>query len=98
MLQQSRITSTSIDSHGTNWVISTDQRSVYRSNGVGRMTDSQSTTYKNNQYRLGINNGNYGTDDASDFAVAEVIVFDYEMTSDEYQCIEQYLASKYDIR
>ena len=96
-LHEQWITPPSIDSHGTNWVISTDQRSVYRSNGIARMTDSQSTTYQDNRYRLAINNGYYGTDDSSDFAVAEVIVFDYELTSDQYQCIEQYLANKYNI-
>eukprot|EP01083_Nonionella_stella_P311385 1110183_1 len=96
-LHQNWITSSSVDSHSTNWVISQDQRSVYRSNGVPRMTDSQTSSYKNNRYRLAINNGYHGTDDSSDWAVAEVIVFDYEMDASEYQCVEQYLGTKYDI-
>eukprot|EP01083_Nonionella_stella_P161755 530209_1 len=90
------ITDSSTDNHGTGWVLSTDQRSLYRSNGVSRLTDSQSPSYWNNRYQLMINKGYYATRD-SDFAVAEMLVFDEELLASQYKCIETYLADKYDI-
>eukprot|EP01083_Nonionella_stella_P286515 975195_1 len=82
------------DIHGTDWVFSTDQRNMYRSNGVDRTTVPQSSSYANNQYRLSINTG-VAADQISDFAIAAIIVFDYELSFNEYECVEEYLLIKY---
>ena len=76
------------DLHGNQWVLSTDQRLMYRSNGTNRTTGTgtESTT-------LTINYGN--SSDKSDWAVAEVIVFNRELTSAEYLSVEAYLSAKY---
>ena len=90
----------STDRHGTNWVLSTDQRNRYRSQGVSRESSFQeaaSSAYLLNRYRMSINTGYYGTDDSSDFAIAEIIVFDYELTPKQYKCVEDYLSEKYNI-
>ena len=109
-----------IDIHGTDWVISTDSRHLYRynvslnilfiiieicmsiiinrSNGVSRMTDNQSPGYLSNKYRLGLNTGLYtGSTYESDWAVAEIIVFNRTLNPKEYKCLENHLANKYDI-
>eukprot|EP01083_Nonionella_stella_P313608 1126540_1 len=93
-LHQSWITQSTQDMHGSNWVFSTDQRNMYRSNGIDRTIASQSSKYANNQYRLCINTGNYPTQ-PSDFAIAAILVFDYELSLNEYECVEEYLFAKY---
>eukprot|EP01084_Bolivina_argentea_P293659 505092_1 len=87
----------STDTYGRQWMISNDQRSLFRTNGIGRTTDTQPVGYLSNQYRLGVNQGYFGTDDSSHFAIAEVIIFNYELTSKEYKCVEEYLSNKYNI-
>jgi hypothetical protein len=84
------------DIHGDTWVLSTDQRDMYRSNG----TDRTSSVYSNGASdQLSINYGSHtgsGTEsETSDWAVAEVIVYDRELTSAEYQAVEAYLNAKY---
>ena len=84
------------DIHGDTWVLSTDQRDMYRSNG----TDRTSSVYSNGAAdQLSINYGSHtgsGTEsETSDWAVAEVIVYDRELTSAEYQAVEAYLNAKY---
>ena len=80
------------DLHGVDWVMSTDQRNMYRSNGIDRTiatpSASKSTT-------LTINYGNQVVNEASDWAVAEVVVFNRELTSSEYISVEGYLTAKY---
>eukprot|EP01083_Nonionella_stella_P047795 127939_1 len=91
--QGSWITQSTEDIHGSDWVFSTDQRNMYRSNGVDRTISSQTSSHANEQYRLSINVGRLGG--PSDFAIAAIIVFDYELSLDEYGCVEQYLFMKY---
>ena len=74
------------DLHGRNWVMSTDQNSLYRSNGVQRGTtggDGLAT-------RLGLNTGL-----ASDWQCAEVLVYDRTLSLGEIQQVESYLQFKY---
>lgn len=92
---QNWITVNDVDLHGREWVISTDQRSRYRSDGKDRTTNGQSTEYEDNRYRLTINNGFYSTHD-SDWAMAEMIVLDSEVNTKKIKCIENYLSTKYD--
>ena len=86
------------DYHGTNWVISTDQNSLYR---------SKSTAYNGGAYnqdtggggtskQLTINYGGYSSE-ASDWMVAEVIVYNSTLSSADYNLVEQYLENKYGI-
>jgi hypothetical protein len=84
------VTPQQIDLHGDDWVMSMDQRNMYRSNGTNRTTGvgSQST-------QLTINYGQYVATETSDWAVAEVIVFNRELTSSEYISVEGYLNTKY---
>jgi len=76
--------------HGSNWVMSTDQKSLYRSNAVLRGTGGGgvSTT------TLGINNGWFGGE-YSAWACAETIVYNRELTGTEINTIESYLTAKY---
>jgi len=84
------LTQTSEDIHGDNWLISTDQKDLYRSNGVDRTTTGSGSTSR----QLSINYGHY-TGERSDWAVAEVIVYNRELSSSEYLSIESYLTTKY---
>ena len=77
--------------HGDHWLISTDQKDLYRSNGVDRTVSGSGSTSR----QLSINYGNYVSTESSDWACAEVIVFDRELTSAEYLSIEAYLTAKY---
>jgi hypothetical protein len=79
-----------VNRHGDNWLISTDQKDLYRSNGVDRTVSGSGSTSR----QLSINYGYY-TGERSDWAVAEVIVYNRELSSSEYLSIESYLTSKY---
>jgi hypothetical protein len=81
------------DRHGSNWVISTDQNSLYRSYSTGT-TWYSSTGGAGVSTRLGIN---YITSEKSDWAVAEVIVYSRTLSVDEYTLIHNYLKNKYNI-
>jgi hypothetical protein len=76
------------DLHGNQWVLSTDQRNMYRSNGTNR-TSSGYSDGASDQLTI---NTRY---EYSDWACAEVIVFDRELTSAEYLSVEAYLTVKY---
>eukprot|EP01083_Nonionella_stella_P167097 560776_1 len=93
-LHGSWITQKTEDMHGRDWVFSTDQRNMYRSNGVDRTIASVTSQYANTRFRLCINTGIHPTQ-TSDFAIAAIIVFDYELSSNDYQCVEEYLFMKY---
>ena len=86
------ITSSSADYHGFDWVISTDQNSLYRSNGVLRGSSGGSSSKQ-----LGLNYGNYYASQPSDWQCAEVIVFNRTLTQTEYEQVEQYLSMKYSL-
>jgi len=77
-----------VDTHGNNWVISSDQHNFYRSNGVTR-GNTGNGTYNTT---VDINNN-----EASDFHLAEVILYNRALTLSEIQGVEAYLADKYGI-
>jgi len=79
------------DVHGNNWLYSTDQKNLYKSNGVDRTAFSGSAVSAN----LGINNGIFSEN--SDFMVAEVIVYPSELSSSDILAVEAYLSNKYGI-
>ena len=77
------------DLHGRNWVMSTDQNFLYRSNGVLRGSSGGSglTT------RLGLNTGANG--EPSDWQCAEVLVYNRTLDFTEIAKVESYLQFKY---
>ena len=84
-------TNTDTDVHGNNWVFSTDQRYLYRSNGVTRgsgIGGGAST-------QLSVNYGTYYTSQSSTWAIAEIIVYNRTLNSTEYTNVENYLNLKY---
>lgn len=84
-------TNTSVDVHGNDWVFSTDQRVLYRSNGVTRGSNIGGGT----STQLSVNWGVYTSSQASDWAIAEVIVYNRTLSSSEYTSVEDYLNKKY---
>jgi len=80
------------DYHGFDWVISTDQNSLYRSNGVQRGASGGSSSKQ-----LGLNYGYYYASEPSAWQCAEVIVFNRTLTQTEYEQVEQYLSMKYSL-
>lgn len=86
------VTASGTDHEGTNWVISTDQEDLYRSNGVTRGTGNGGVLTPG----LSVNHGVY-TAELSDWQVAEIIVYDRELNSTEYGQVEQYLSRKYNL-
>ena len=84
-------TNTSVDVHGDNWVFSTDQRYLYRSNGVTRGAGIGGGTSR----QLSINWGSYSSSQPSTWGVAEVIVYNRQLLFSEYTNIENYLNLKY---
>ena len=78
------LTSYTVDCCGYNWVLSTDQNSLYRANRVQKSTSGGGAA----SAILGINQNG----DQSDWAVAAVIVFNRTLTSDEYNSVENWLS------
>jgi hypothetical protein len=76
----------STDLHGRNWVMSTDQNSLYRSNGVDRTTSSGDGLAT----RLTLN-----TAGESNWHCAEVLVYNRTLDLTEIQRVESYLQFKY---
>ena len=83
--------------HDFNWVVSTDQNNLYRSNGTTRSYGDFTGGVAPDQ--LTINGGDLSQQggEASDFQVADIIVFDYELSQGEYQAVESYLIQEYGI-
>jgi hypothetical protein len=80
--------------HGDEWVVSCDQNFIYRSNRVQRNTAIPSGTSQT----LTINYGKLVNSETSDWAVAEVIVFDRELSHLENLKIEEYLYTKHSLQ
>jgi hypothetical protein len=84
------------DIHGYNWVISTDQVDMYRSNLRNRTVDNSS---QHQNAILTINNGVMArgapSTEASDWMVAAVIVYARKLTMSEILLVETYLNKVY---
>ena len=81
------------DHFGTEWVLSTQQRQLYRGNFID-LTVNGASGLMTNIHKLVINTG-YHAHEASDFAMAELIVFNNNLDITEIECIENYLQNKY---
>jgi hypothetical protein len=84
------LTQASTSVHQNNWVLSSDQKGLYRSNGVTRST----SVGGNNSDALTLNFSAYSGDN-SDWQASEVIVFNQELTLDQIRTVEQFLKGKY---
>lgn len=69
-------------------IISTDQKSLYRANGTNVTTNSVTGASD----RIAINTG--ASNELSDWAVSEVIVYNRELTLSEIQSVESYLETR----
>jgi hypothetical protein len=78
------------DTHGNNWFYSTDQNSLYRSNGVTRGTGGGGASTN-----LTINHGIYA--EYSDWSVAFVAVYTGTLSPTDYSIVESWIASRYGI-
>jgi hypothetical protein len=77
------------------FIVHTDQKHLLRYNGLQRSGATNQSALIPGQ--LTINDGQLQATESSDWAVAEVIVFNRELTLDEMMKIENYLMRKYRI-
>jgi hypothetical protein len=78
------------DLHGNNWFISTDQNSLYRSNGVTRGSSGGSASTS-----LTINDGQYN--EYSDWQCAFICVYSGTMSATDYGALELWISQKFGI-
>ncbi len=81
-------------SSATNWVLSTDLLKIYRADGLD--VSHSNTTNQNAQSTstgFGVNNSNYAQ--KSDFDMADILIFNRQLTNGEIRSMEQYLARIY---
>jgi len=78
------------DRHGNQWFYSTDQNSLYRSNGVTRGTGGGGASTS-----LSVNYGTYS--EYSDWQCALILVYPSTLSASDYQSVEQWLSYKYGI-
>ena len=73
--------------HGDNWVLSASYRNTYRSNGVTRGTSGGDANF----YPMAVNY----VREQSDYQIAEVLIFNRELSPNEVSQVEDYLAKRY---
>jgi hypothetical protein len=78
------------NTHGNNWFISTDQNSLYRSNGITRGSSGGSASTS-----LTINDGNFA--EYSDWQCTFVCVYSGTMSATNYAIVESWLIAKFGI-
>jgi hypothetical protein len=86
------VTSLNNNFHGTSWFISSDQNNLYRSNSVTRSIANGGSP---SHAQLSVNWGGVYVLEASDWAIAEVIVYSRTLSLAEIENVEQYLKSRY---
>jgi hypothetical protein len=84
------ITNSATSYNNTKWVISCDTNSMYRYNGVMQNITTNGSLTTN----IGINRAGH---ELSDFAIAELIVYNSVLSVPEIARVEQYLSSKYNL-
>ena len=87
------LTSSSSNVPVAEWVLSTDQNSLYRAN-MQNFTTSSSPSASS---RLSVNDGRFASTESSDWAIAEIFVYDRHLTAKEYGDVEEYLNRKYSL-
>ena len=81
-----------VDRYGDDWVVSCDQRNMYRANGT-RLSGLHYTQGSPTDMGVNISIGR-----ESEFALGEIIVFSRELSESEIQIIEKVLMDKYVVR
>ena len=82
-----------IDRFGNQWVISSQQPSLYRGNFMNYTVSSSPGLSTSTTNILGINTG--WSSEYSDYGFAELLVFNQLLDIQSIECIEQYLDDKY---
>eukprot|EP01083_Nonionella_stella_P226421 804113_1 len=82
------------DHFGTAWVLSVQQRDLYRGNRVD-LTIASNSGFAGSSNQLSINAGWQGTSQLSDWACTEIIIINQKLALNEIQCIENYLFERY---
>eukprot|EP01083_Nonionella_stella_P158433 515727_1 len=80
------------DHFGSEWVLSAQQRDLYRGNGID-LTVNPTGTFQVTQ-TLDINKG-FKPEKSSDWACTEIIIINQKIPLDDIICIENYLLEKY---
>eukprot|EP01083_Nonionella_stella_P083077 229539_1 len=86
------ITDGATDHFGSEWVLSAQQRDLYRGNGID-LTVNPTGTFQVTQ-TLDINKG-FKPEKSSDWACTEIIIINQKIPLDDIICIENYLLEKY---
>jgi hypothetical protein len=73
-----------------NWVISTDAYQIYRGNGINLTTNSNT----GNSFMPPIT---VNSSEQSDFQIADVLIYNYQLSNDEILGVENYLSELYGI-
>jgi hypothetical protein len=90
------LTQTSTDVHGNNWVLSCDQNSLYRSNGVDRTVGSAgSPSFDQITINSGYHVMNYT--ETSEWACACVIVYNRTLSTNEILQVETFINRRYNV-
>jgi hypothetical protein len=87
------LTQSAASLHGTNWVLSTDQNSLYRSLSATRSTAGPGTPSYDT---IAINTG-FTAGESSDWAIQGVMVYNRTLSAAEYRMAEDFLANRYKI-
>ena len=88
-----QVSASSIVSDASAWILFCAQNGgdgYFRANGL---TEAQSTSGVGNE-RLCVNTGSYHSSEVSDWAVAEIITWDYALSLEEIQEVEAHLSNK----
>ena len=89
------LTQTSKTLHATQWVISSDQNNLYRSQGYQRGTGG-GTDAPQTYSQLCINTG-VAASETSDWSIASVVVFNRTLSTTEIQNVEKWLNIRYNV-
>jgi outer membrane protein OmpA-like peptidoglycan-associated protein len=88
----------------TNWQLLSDQNTLFRQNGIRRDVTTSGQAFVN---QLSVNSGFYAPggvgyssccDERSDFNVAEVLLYNGELTAAQIRQVENYLARTYNLQ
>lgn len=80
-----------VDHFGDAWVLSTDQRNLYRANGRRYSGYGLDESFPRD---IGVN---IAAGQESDYAIAEILVYDRELSHDDILKVEKFLMEKYSI-
>ena len=89
------LTRSDIDVHGTDWVISSDSYKTYRSNGISRVINDVGTSSSLQSLAINSYDNYYNSPEHSDFMIADIIIFNTQLSSSQITTIENYLMTIY---